>query len=739
MKTSMKDAATTQREEALFYDALKVAESERKVFLDRACGGNSELRAAVEEMLTAQTDAEQFFTESNPALEPDAETGLVQDIPSVNEPLGTWIGSYKLLEKIGEGGCGVVYMAGQEKPMRRRVALKVIKLGMDTKSVIARFDAERQALAMMDHPNIARVLDAGATDTGRPYFVMELVRGMKITEYCDQNNLDTRQRLGLFLQICRAVQHAHQKGIIHRDLKPSNILVTLYDGAPVPKVIDFGIAKAMEGPLTEKTLFTSYHQLIGTPAYMSPEQAEMSGLDVDTRSDIYSLGVLLYELLTGKTPFDQKELLQSGLDEMRRTLRQKEPRWPSTMVTTLQRTELTATAQHRHIEPPKLILLLKGDLDWIVMKALEKDRTRRYETANGLALDIERYLGNEPILARPPSKLYRLQKLVHRNKVAFTAAGAVAVALVVGSGTSTWLFFKERDARREAERGRANEIILRQQAESREKIAQAAVLTGQNRLEEADQLVSGISSPENAVGGAVVLRTLGDWAAGQGHWARAAKHFTLLLQVDQFETWDVSTLDYSRCGAALLEGGDRNQYEHFRQAAIKRFAHTTDPLIAERTVKNSLLLPADNQMLTALAPLAEIAAKSLSRNNSTTAAERWMVAWRCVSLALMEYRREHSVEAIDWGKRGLTYGNDNLARVATIRAILAMSYYQLGQIGDAHAELAQSRDLIDNKFKGGIDPGGYWFDWSLGRILLREADLLIEGSLHPVKPSAQGE
>ena len=332
-------------------------------------------------------------------------------------------------------------MAEQEEPVRRRVALKIIKLGMDTKSVIARFEAERQALAMMDHPNIARVFDAGATETGRPYFVMELVRGVKITEYCDQNNLDTRQRLELFIQICQAIQHAHQKGIIHRDIKPSNILVTLHDGVPVPKVIDFGIAKAIEARLTDKTLFTAYEQFIGTPAYMSPEQAEMSGLDVDTRSDIYSLGVLLYELLTGRTPFDAKKLLQHGLDEMRRTLREQEPHRPSTMVTTLQGTELTATAEHRHAEPPKLISLLRGDLDWIVMKALEKDRRRRYETANGLAMDIQRYLNSEPVMARPPSRLYRFQKLVRRNKVVFAAGGAVAAALDHRPGRFNLAFF----------------------------------------------------------------------------------------------------------------------------------------------------------------------------------------------------------------------------------------------------------------------------------------------------------
>ena len=356
------------------------------------------------------------------------------------------IGRYKILQKLGEGGCGVVYMAEQTDPVRRRVALKVVKLGMDTRQVIARFEAERQALALMDHPNIAKVLDAGATETGRPYFVMELVKGIRITDYCDQNHLSTPERLGLFTQVCHAIQHAHQKGIIHRDIKPSNILVTLHDGVPVPKVIDFGIAKATEQPLTEKTVFTALGQFMGTPAYMSPEQAELSGLDIDTRSDIYALGVLLYELLTGRTPFDSKELLQAGLDEMRRRIREDEPMRPSTRLSTMLDADLTQVAQQRRSEPAKLTRFIRGDLDWIVMKCLEKDRARRYETANGLAMDIHRHLGNEPVVACPPSAAYRFRKLFRRNKLVVAAFGGVAASLLIGLGLSTWLWLREREA-----------------------------------------------------------------------------------------------------------------------------------------------------------------------------------------------------------------------------------------------------------------------------------------------------
>jgi serine/threonine protein kinase len=424
------------REEALFALALGKPETERAAWLDRECADDAQLRARLEALLAAHDE------QGGPlGVEPEAlPSSLRLDLSGLPpaEGVGQTIGRYKLLEKLGEGGCGIVYVAEQTEPVRRRVALKVIKLGMDTKEVIARFEAERQALALMDHPNIARVLDAGATETGRPFFVMELVRGIKLTQYCDQNKLSTHERLELFVKVCQAIQHAHQKGIIHRDVKPSNILVTLHDGVPVPKVIDFGIAKAIEGRLTDATVYTQFHHFIGTPAYMSPEQAEMSGLDIDTRSDIYSLGVLLYELLTGRTPFDGRELLSMGMDAMRKTIREEEPSRPSLKLATLEATELTTAAQRRSSDAPRLIHLLQGDLDWIVMKCLEKDRTRRYETANGLAADVRRHKNDEPVVARPPSAAYRLRKALRRHRMAFTAAAAVAGALVLGLGASLW-------------------------------------------------------------------------------------------------------------------------------------------------------------------------------------------------------------------------------------------------------------------------------------------------------------
>ncbi len=428
-------------EEAIFDEAIKIkSDAERAAFIKSACGDDIALLARVEALLKVHFEDKSFLKS------PPAGIAGTLDAPPLTEGPGMSIGRYKLLQLIGEGGFGVVYMAEQQEPIRRKVALKIIKLGMDTKQVIARFEAERQALAIMDHPNIARVFDAGATDTGRPYFVMELVKGVPITEYCDKNNLDTRQRLELFIDVCKAVQHAHQKGIIHRDIKPSNVMITLHDSKPVPKIIDFGIAKATQHRLTEKTLFTEYRQFIGTPEYMSPEQAEMGGLDIDTRSDIYSLGVLLYELLTGTTPFEAEKLRSAAYDELRRIIREDEPPRPSTRLSTLG-DALTDIAKHRDVQPGELCKIVRGDLDWVVMKAMEKNRTRRYETANELAMDIERHLGDEPVSAGPPSVRYRLAKFVRRHRTGVAAGLLVAAAIVVGFVVSTVMYFRaERQA-----------------------------------------------------------------------------------------------------------------------------------------------------------------------------------------------------------------------------------------------------------------------------------------------------
>jgi WD40 repeat protein/serine/threonine protein kinase len=452
----------------LFLKALDFrSTAARREYLDGVCGSDAALRAEVESLLEASARAGSFLEAPVPALVP------TDDAPTLTERPGTVIGPYKLLELIGEGGFGVVFMAEQQQPLRRKVAVKVLKPGMDTRQIVARFEAERQALALMDHPNIAHIFDGGETATGRPYFVMELVRGIPITDFCDQNRLPIHERLELFVDVCQAVQHAHQKGIIHRDLKPSNVMVTLHDGKPVVKVIDFGIAKATDQQLTDKTLFTNFAQMIGTPLYMSPEQAQLSDMDVDTRSDIYSLGVVLYELLTGTTPFDKKQLREADYDQIRRIIREEEAPRPSARLSTLGQAAATVAA-NRQSDPKKLCWLMRGELDWIVVKALEKDRNRRYESASAFAADVGRYLRDEPVLARSPTAGYRLGKLLRRNKGRALAAALVVLALV-GAGIGSIEAWEQRQVTslwQQAEAARDGEAKAKRETEdAREKLA----------------------------------------------------------------------------------------------------------------------------------------------------------------------------------------------------------------------------------------------------------------------------
>jgi eukaryotic-like serine/threonine-protein kinase len=488
--------------ESIFLAALeKGSAEERAAYLSKACAGDEELRRRVERLLDAHPRVGSFLEKpavaAGPSQPPAEEVEALTLPPSpVTEGPGSRIGPYKLLQQIGEGGMGIVYMAEQETPVRRRVALKIIKPGMDSSVVVARFEAERQALAMMDHVNIARVLDAGTTETHRPYFVMELVPGVSLTRYCDDNKLSPRERLELLIPVCQAIQHAHQKGIIHRDIKPSNVLVTLYDGKPVPKVIDFGVAKAIEQRLTERTMFTQFGAVIGTLEYMSPEQAEMSGLGVDTRSDIYSLGVLLYELLTGTTPLERKQVRELAYVELLRMIKEEEPPRPSTRLSHSGEALATISAQRR-TEPAQLAKLVRGELDWIVMKCLEKDRTRRYETASGLARDLRHYLNDEPVEACPPSTAYKLRKFARKYRTPLRVAGAFALLLVIGAAVSFWQAVRarqERDravlAETEAQRERDRALIANGAEQQARRDADEKALEARASAERAERIAA---------------------------------------------------------------------------------------------------------------------------------------------------------------------------------------------------------------------------------------------------------
>ncbi|HUY90123.1 MAG TPA: serine/threonine-protein kinase [Pirellulales bacterium] len=527
------------REKAIFLGVLEFdAAAEREAYLAEACADDASLRQAVDALLVAHGRATNVLdSPPEPCNRLVRQLGAAVDrtldldrgrlaAPAVSAPpadrSGEWIGRYRLMELIGEGGFGLVYVAQQQQPVRRRVALKLLKPEMASREVIARFEAERQALAMMDHPNIARVFDAGATAAGQPYFVMELVHGAPVTEFCERQRLSTGQRLELFFDVCQAVQHAHHKGVIHRDLKPSNVMVTLHDATPVVKVIDFGVAKAVGDPLTDKTVYTRFAQMIGTPMYMSPEQAEMSGLDVDTRSDIYSLGVLLYELLTGTTPFDERRLRTASFDELRRIIREEEPPRPSDRLSTLS-PKVTTPAAGRQLGPRWSATALRGELDWIVMKALEKDRRRRYETAADLARDVRRYLEQQPVIARPPSAWYRIQKFAQRNRVTFVAAALVLLALVTGTSVSVWQAVRATRAYAEAE-------SLRQDA-----VAFAS------RLKEANVLLDSARANANEQ----------RWTLAWSQYTKATQ-----LQPDHYLTWAGRGSLYVRLGAWRAAAAD---------------------------------------------------------------------------------------------------------------------------------------------------------------------------------------
>ena len=714
-------------ERTLFEAASGIADQvERNAFLDRTCRGDPSLRARLEGLLNLQERAEDFFdvppvkipvaVTRIAILEGEEGTAFPQPLP-LSDP-GVCIGRYKLVERLGAGGHGVVYRADQLEPVLRQVALKVIRLGMDTESVIARFELERQALALMDHPNIARVLDAGTASTGRPFFVMELVDGQKITDFCQSAGLGVRARLQLFVKVCEAIQHAHQKGVLHRDIKPSNVLVREHGGVVEPKVIDFGIAKATAGGGELSATASSHDRMLGTPAYMSPEQAAGGG-DIDTRTDIYSLGALLYELISGKPPFDPKRLEESGFEESGRIVREEEPPLPST---------IRGDGKLR-------------DLDWIVMKAMAKDRQRRYDTANGLAMEVQRFLNDEPVMARPPSRRYQLAKLIRRNRVLFAGAGIAVLGLVAGLAVSTRMFFLEKGLREEqsrlravAESALANEAELSSAAKLRGRVSEAAVLISYGKLEQADRLLAQVPVEDapSSLEAADSFRRAAEWHFTNGRQEEAAKRYSAFARaistVDSSDN-DAVSRNLLPAAAILCFTGDAEGYDRLREFTLERFSKTTHPIVGEQTLKICLLRPADRETLGRLRPLIEIVSAAVDDKGGVVGSSPHMAAWGCFSLALAEYRDGNDERAGAWARRCIASPKPNASQIASARLVLAMVEQREGRLAEARALLALATGPVEAKIGSKLtteeSSDGFWYDWMNAGNFYREAVAVI--------------
>ncbi len=735
----------------LFEQAKRLSiPAEREAFLEAHCADSPALKIRLSRLLALEETAGKFFDfapQADFVLPRPGESDAAARSEAGSADRGLVIDRYKLLRRLGEGGCGVVYKAEQLEPVRRHVALKIIRPGMDGPVGLASFEMERRALALMDHPNIARVLEAGATSSGLPYFVMEWVQGTRITDYCDEHRLDLPHRLDLFIRICHAVQHAHQKGVIHRDIKPSNILVTLQDGHSVPKLIDFGIARPADAAPVEDPAEAKLRPA-GTPAYMSPEQAAGDGTDIDTRSDVYSLGVLLCELLAGRPPFDTPGAsTRSGPASLFRTIEQRRPRPPSALLGEMDQEALATAAARRGVSARKLVAALREDLDWIVLRAVATDRQTRYQTANALAADLARWLAHETVSAHPGGRLYRLGKLVRRNRSVFVTGAVVAVALSAGFGTSTWLFLREREARREqarlrqeAEQARAVEADLRQRAEVRERISEAAVLLSHGKPAEADALVGAppIAYIPPSLECVNLMGKLGIWHVFAGRWPEAAARYhafgVAIAHCEDADT-DAISREFVPAVAAICEAGDDERYRHFRELTLGRFGKTSNTVVAEQVIKAALLKPADAGILGQLAPLAERVRGTLSPAGPSADSNAHMAGWSAFSLCLFEYRAGHPDRAIEWAERCLSYRNENPPRRAAALAIRALSLDRLGWRDEADRALAEARAISDSRPDSALPQSRerdvFWFDWINARVLVREAEHALAARTPP--------
>ncbi|MFM2199707.1 MAG: hypothetical protein RLZZ505_3139 [Verrucomicrobiota bacterium] len=706
---------------------------ERARFLDWSCRGEDTLRTRLDKLWAIQQNSERFFDFKPFDIDAPTSAETTEEDDESGE-IGLWIGRYRLIRRLGEGGCGVVYQAEQEIPVKRQVALKLIRMGLDHERVIARFEMERQALAMMDHPGIARVLDAGATPTGRPYFVMQWVTGEPITTFCNQHRLSIRQRLELFIRVCHAIQHAHQKGIIHRDIKPSNVLAAFHDGVPLPKVIDFGIAKAIGGGLSDPD--GEQEPILGTPTYMSPEQSLRSGIDVDTRTDIYSLGVLLCEILTGKTPFDRTGETSLLSVEQTHPSSIRKPTAPSALLQELPPAELAAIASARTCKPRHLMRQVRGDLDAVVLKCLRNDCGLRYNTAAGLIADIERHLSEKPVAAHSPTATYLLGKLLSRNRLAFSVGTIVFLSLTAGLATSTWLYFRETEARREqtrlrseAETARTLESSLRAQAEAREASAQAAVKLSYGRIEEADKLLATIPTDmaPSSLEAAEAYRQVGDWHRRAGRIQQAAERYTALAgsiaAVDHSDLHQISG-DLLPAAVTTCEAGDWTRYEQVRRIALERFANTQNPVVAEQMIKLCALRPADPATMAKIAPLAAFLESAVGPDGGAEL-DPAGAAWHCYSLALWQYRRKDLAQTIRWAELSLLRNTDSVPRLSCVRSLLAMSRYQQGETEEARKLLAEAatpiRTIMETSSATAMFEMDWWIDWLNAKILIAEA------------------
>jgi eukaryotic-like serine/threonine-protein kinase len=723
------------REKSIFLLALdQSSEVERETYLHTACGEDRALRQAVDELLAAHhrsinvldTPPEACLVlgrELGDAVAASHTVDPTVDFEEIRDPVGTLVDKYRVLERIGEGGFAFVYVAEQQVPVRRRVAMKLLKPGMETKEVLARFAAERQALAIMDHRNIARIFDAGVSEAGQPFFVMELVRGMPITEFCVSGKLLTRTRMELFVEVCYAVQHAHQKGVIHRDLKPSNVMVTMCDEIPQVKVIDFGVAKAVGEPLTDKTVYTRFAHMIGTPMYMSPEQAEMNAVDVDTRSDIYSLGILLYELLTEMTPFDRRRLRSATFDELRRIIREEEPPLPSVRLAT-QTGPRSSTADHWSLDHS-----LRGELDWVVMKAIEKDRTRRYQTAADFARDIERYLRQEPVLAKPPSSGYRIRKFAQRHRVAFVAGFLVLFALVGGTAVSVWQAIR-------ATRANAESQVLRQEAvDFAERLKEANVLVDSARAN-ADEKRWRLAwtqynqaihlQPQHylAWSGRGSLRALlGAWSQAAGDFEEAMR---LGASANNPNWWGVAQL--------CIYSGNEAAYDRVHASLREQLGSTGDPWTATIAARGLLIRPLPREEAQALARrLRTVRERATHLPNQDFDVPRELENF----VSGLAYYRSGEWNASLKSLNQVVNSKSRFLAPRVALPVLAMTYQELGQRSEAEKFLSATAAAIDewtsSALHGGFDQLPVsWYDFLECLLLYREAHRSIRGTLPPI-------